>query len=286
MTRANEPSAEHDNPTPAPTVDLYDNVYSDFASSAEAAVREAAFGEDIGQSSWLTVAEWLEFADQLQVTPASEVLEVGSGSGGPAVYLALTRGCRVTGVDINEHGVRNARALAEARGVAGRATFEVVDATRPMPFPAASFDAIVSNDAICHLTDRLSVLRDWHRVLRPGGRALYSDAMILTGALSNEELATRSSIGFYLFVPPGENERVIRDAGFDLVGVLDVTENAAQIAGRWHDARAAHRDALLAREGKANFEGLQRFLACAHRVSGERRLSRFAFVARKPVPSS
>jgi hypothetical protein len=42
--------------------------------------------------------------------------------------------------------------------------------------------------------------------------------MILTGALSNEELATRSSIGFYLFVPPGENERVIRDAGFDLVG--------------------------------------------------------------------
>src|SRR4029079_10255774 len=157
MTRANEPSAEPDNPTPAPTVDLYDNVYSDFASSAEAAVRGAAFGEDIGQSSWLTVAEWLEFADQLQVSPASEVWEVGSESGGPAVYLALTRGCRVTGVDINEHGVRNARALAEARGVASRATFELVDASRPLPFAAAEFDAIVSNDAMCHIAQRQAV---------------------------------------------------------------------------------------------------------------------------------
>ena len=36
------------------------------------------------------------------------MLEVGSGSGGPAVYLAQARGCRLTGVDINEHGIRNA----------------------------------------------------------------------------------------------------------------------------------------------------------------------------------
>jgi len=283
MTRANEPSAEPDNPTPAPTVDLYDNVYSDFASSAEAAVREAAFGEDIGQSSWLTVAEWLEFADQLQVTPASEVLEVGSGSGGPAVYLALTRGCRVTGVDINEHGVRNARALAEARGVAGRATFEVVDATRPMPFPAASFDAIVSNDAICHLTDRLSVLRDWHRVLRPRGRMLFTDAMIVSGLVSHEDLAVRSSIGFYLFVPPGENERLIEQSGFRLISSEDVTGDEAVIAERWHAARERHRQALLQREGEANFAGLQRFLTCVHRLSAERRLSRYSYLAEKPA---
>jgi len=275
---------ERRSPQPAP-VDLYDNVYSDFTSGAEATVRQAAFGEDIGQSSWITAEEWLGFADQLEVSPASEVLEVGSGSGGPAVYLARRRGCRVTGVDINEHGVMNARALAEAQGIRSRTTFEVVDASGPLPFPAASFDAIVSNDAMCHIPDRLSALREWHRVARPGGRILFSDAMIVTGALSNEELAARSSIGFYLYVPPGENERVIRQAGFDLVRVLDVTENAALISRRWHDARAAHRDELLAREGKGNFEGLQRFLACAYRVSSERRLSRYAFVARKPGPT-
>ena len=94
----------------ANSVNLYDNVYADFASSAEAAVRQEAYGEDLGQSSWLTAREWLEFADRLGIGAGDDVLEVGSGSGGPAVYLAAARECRVTGVDINEHGVRNARA--------------------------------------------------------------------------------------------------------------------------------------------------------------------------------
>jgi SAM-dependent methyltransferase/uncharacterized glyoxalase superfamily protein PhnB len=265
--------------------DLYNNAYSDFASTTEAAVRQATYGEDIGQSSWLTAQEWLEFADRLAVGAGSKVLEVGSGSGGPAVYLAIQRGCQVTGVDINEHGVKNARALADARGVGTRATFEVVDAGQPLPFPAESFDAIVSNDAMCHIDDRLSVLREWYRVLRSGGRLLYSDALIVTGPVSHEELATRSSIGFYLFLPPGENERLLREAGFDLVEVYDATDNAALLAGRWHDARAVHREQLVAREGETNFEGLQRFLDCVHRVSSERRLSRYVYVAEKPQRS-
>ncbi|MEO7477598.1 MAG: methyltransferase domain-containing protein [Gemmatimonadales bacterium] len=263
-------------------VDLYNNVYADFGSTAEAAVRQAAYGEDVGQSSWLTADEWLAFADEVLATADSEVLEVGSGSGGPAVFLARTRGCRVMGVDINEHGVRNAEALAELRGVSERARFRRVDASRPLPFAPASFDAIVSNDAMCHIEHRLEVLRDWLRVLRPGGRALFTDAMILTGIVSHEELATRSSIGFYLFAPPGENERLIREAGFELLGARDVTENATLVSRRWHDARAAHGDALLAREGEANFEGLQRFLTCVHALTSERRLSRFCYVARKP----
>src|SRR5262245_34802578 len=112
-------------------VDLYNNVYADFGSRAEADVRRHAFGEDIGQSSWITAAEWLRFADEAHVREHRDVLEVGSGSGGPAVYLAAARGCRVTGVDINEHGVRNAERLAAVQGVADRVTFQVVDASKP-----------------------------------------------------------------------------------------------------------------------------------------------------------
>lgn len=262
-------------------VDLYNNVYGDFASEAESAVRRATYGDDIGQSSWITATEWLVFADQLGVTAASSVLEVGSGSGGPAVYLAVQRGCRVTGVDINEHGVRNAGTLAEARGVSDRARFQAVDASRPLPFPSKSFDAIVSNDALCHIPDRLAVLRDWRRLLRPGGRALFTDAMVLTGPVSQEELAVRSSIGFYLFVPPGENERLLEAAGFALLGVEDVTVSEERVSARWHAARAAHREALVAREGAGTFDGLQRFLHCVHTLSRERRLSRFSYVAEK-----
>jgi SAM-dependent methyltransferase len=271
----NAPMTEHD-------VDLYDNVYADFDSRAEVEVRQHAFGEDIGQSSWLTAADWLRFADLACVRQASHVLEVGSGSGGPAVYLAATLGCRVTGVDINEHGVNNATRLAAERGLTDRVTFHAVDASRPLPFEPGTFDAVLSNDAICHIPNRIDVLHDWHRVLRPGGRVLFTDAMIVTGLVSQEEVATRSSIGFYLFLPPGENERLIARAGFTLLGAEDVTAAAETIAQRWHDARAAHRDALVAREGDVNFDGLQRFLSCVHRLSADRRLSRFCYLAVKP----
>ena len=132
---------------PDTTVNLYDNVYGDFASGAEAAVRRETYGEDLGQSSWLTAEEGLGFDDRLGLGTNSRVLEVGSGSGGPAVYLAVERGCRVTGVDINEHGVRNSATLAQARGVADRTEFRAIDASRPLPFPDASFDAVISNDA-------------------------------------------------------------------------------------------------------------------------------------------
>ena len=263
------------------SVDLYDNAYTHFGNSAEAAVRRQTYGEDIGQSSWMTAEEWLSFADQLEITNRSHVLEVGSGSGGPATYLAIKRGCRITGVDVNENGVRNAVALAEARGVANHVEFYVVDAGGPLSFSSASFDAIVSNDAMCHIKPRLAVLREWHRVLRPGGLALFTDAMVITGLISHEELATRSSIGFYLFVPPGENERLLREAGFDLRSVNDLTDSAANVSKRWFDARAEHREALLATEGAQNFEGLQRFLACVHTLSVERRLSRYSYLAKK-----
>lgn len=262
-------------------VDLYNNVYGDYASRAETAVRRDAFVEDIGQSSWITATDWLGYADLAQVGAASHVLEVGSGSGGPAVYLATHRGCRVTGVDINEHGVANGTRLARERGVAERVAFQQVDASRPLPFATATFDAVLSNDSMCHIANRLDVLRDWHRVLRPGGRMLFTDAMVVTGLLSQEEIATRSSIGFYFFLPRGENERLIVEAGFRLLSSEDLTAGAERIAARWHAARERHRSELITREGEENFAGLQRFLDCVHRVSAERRLSRYGYLAER-----
>jgi SAM-dependent methyltransferase len=267
------------------TVDLYDSAYTHFARPAEAAVRAETYGEDIGQSSWMTADEWRSFFPLLALTATSRVLEVGCGSGGPAVDLARTVGCRVVGIDVNEAGVDNATALATRAGVADRAEFRVADAGARLPFDDASFDAIVSNDAMCHVPARAHALAECRRVLRPGGRVLYTDAMVVTGGVTNAELATRSSIGVYLFVPPGENERLIAGAGLALERVDDLTSSAEAVARRWHDARAKHRAALVEIEGETNFDGLQRFLACVHLVSRERRLSRFLYLARRPTAS-
>jgi hypothetical protein len=82
-------------------------------------------------------------------------------------------------------------------------------------------------------------------------------------------------------VPPGENERLITQSGFRLLSSEDATEDTAVIAQRWHDAREEHRAVLIEREGQANFAGLQRFLACVHCLSAERRLSRYCYLAER-----
>ena len=265
----------------AESVDLYNNAYGHYASAAEAAVRQETYGVDIGQSSWMTAGEWLHFADLLQAREGCEVLEVGSGSGGPAICLAEARRCRVTGVDINELGVANATRLAEARGIADQVRFQTVDANSALPFLPATFDAVVSNDAMCHIGNRLGALRDWYRVLRPGGRILFTDALVVTGLVSHDEVAARSAIGFYLFAPPGENERLLAQAGFTLLQVDDLTASAAVIAQRRHDARERYREQLVEQEGEVTFSGVQHFLRCVHLLANERRLSRYCYLAEK-----
>jgi hypothetical protein len=69
-------------------VDLFDSTYGHFTEDVLAAVRRETFGADIGQNSWLTMEEYDRFISWLKLSPEQHVLEVASGSGGPALYLA------------------------------------------------------------------------------------------------------------------------------------------------------------------------------------------------------
>jgi SAM-dependent methyltransferase len=201
--------------------------------------------------------------------------------GGYGLHLAERVGCRLVGLDINTSGVRNANRLALARGLASRARFEECDVSKNLPFDDNTFDAVFSNDVLCHLPGRLEVLGEIFRVLKAGGRMLFSDALVVGGMLSHEEIATRSSIGFYVYSPPGENERLMERAGFRQIRVTDTTESAARIAKQWHHAREKRKEELVAAEGTISFEGLQRFLSCVHILTGEKRLLRYLYFASK-----
>ena len=265
----------------AERVDLFDSTYRHFTEQVLDQIRKDTYGVDIGQNSWVTVDEYDRMLPWLNVSAGDCVLEVASGSGGPARYLARTTGCRVTGIDSNESGVATASEMAAASGDAQNVQFRVADANAPLPFEDGSFDALLCMDSMNHFPDRLAVLREWRRVLRAGRRALFTDPVVITGPVTNDELALRSSIGLFLFVPPGINAQLIEQAGFRLVQQEDVTANAALVSGRWHQARQAHKDDLIRIEGEARFEGLQRFFEAVHTLTSQRRLSRIAYLTEK-----
>jgi SAM-dependent methyltransferase len=100
------------------------------------------------------------------------------------------------------------------------------------PSPTGAFDAVTCIDAINHLQDREHVIAEWKRVLKPGGRLLFTDPIIVTGALSNAEIAVRRSIGFFLFVPPGYDDQVLAKCDLRVVVKEDVTSNMAKVAER------------------------------------------------------
>src|SRR5262245_51809202 len=220
------------------TVDLYGASYGGFERDIYAEVRREAWGEEIGQNSWLTRDELDRFASKLGLDGSSRVLEIGCGSGGPALYLARSTGCEIVGVDLHADGVANATRMAREAGLDRRATFARADASETLAFASGSFDALLCIDAINHLRNRARVFEDWARLLTPGGRVVFTDPITVTGPLSNDEIATRASIGYFLFVPAGEDERLLREAGLQPLAVEDATDNMAAVAERWLAARA------------------------------------------------
>jgi ubiquinone/menaquinone biosynthesis C-methylase UbiE len=166
----------------------YDAQYTHIATQVNAAVRQETWGQDIGQNSWLTVDEFRRFIEWLELRSDSMVLEVGSGLGGPALFLVEMTGCRLIGVDVNEHGVANANRLAQERGL-DRARFQQGDASQPLAFPDETFDAVLCIDTINHLRDRPRILAEWTRVLKSGGRLLFTDPITVSGILTSEEIS-------------------------------------------------------------------------------------------------
>jgi 2-polyprenyl-3-methyl-5-hydroxy-6-metoxy-1,4-benzoquinol methylase len=259
----------------------YNANYGHFQTDLYAEIRREAFGEDIGQNSWLTADEQDNFLRWLDLAPGKRLLDVACGAGGPLLRMIAATGCSAIGIDVHDQAVATAISLTTQRGLTALAEFRAVDATSPLPFPDGMFDAITCIDAINHFPDRRHVIAEWARLLKPGGRLLFTDPITVTGALTNAEVAVRSSAGFYLLVPHGYDERVLAQCGLKVVVCEDATANMAKVAEARLAARAAKSTRLREIEGDKSYDGQQEFLTVAARVAREGRLSRFVYVSQK-----
>ena len=113
--------------------------------------------------------EWhIPAAAQFAKAKDLSVLEVGCGLGTDGAQFAKA-GARYTGIDLTDAAVELAKRRFELFDLPG--TFRVADGER-LDFPDNSFDLIYSHGVLHHTPDTAAAVREIHRVLRPGGRAV------------------------------------------------------------------------------------------------------------------
>jgi SAM-dependent methyltransferase len=263
-------------------VELYDIAYEDYTSQLYHQIRRETYGNDLGLTSWVSPDESNQIPVQLKIIEDSNVLELGCGSGGYAIYVAERTACRITGLDLNAQAIRNANRLARTRDMIPQVRFLRADLTKKLPYDPDTFDAIFANDVLCHVPNRPILLTEIFRILKPGGRMLYSDALVIAGQISQREIEVRSTLGLYIFSTPGQNEVLITAAGFSKPKSKDTTAETARIATNWFNARKKRKQLLIDQEGEVNFARQQSLLACAAKLAEDKRLLRYVYLAQKP----
>jgi len=141
-------------------------------------------GEPISDASRRTVEK---MADCLSEFPAgAKVVDLGSGYGGSARFLAREKGLHVTCLNLSKVQNDRNRQMNKEQGLADK--IEVHDGNfEELPFEDNSFEIAWSQDAFLHSADRKKVFQEIDRVLKPGGVVVITDPMMRAGA-SREDL--------------------------------------------------------------------------------------------------
>jgi len=182
-----------------------------------------------------------EIADSLDIAAGDHVLDVGSGIGGPARYMARRFDCRVTGIDLTAEFCDVARHLTRLLGLEERVRFELGNALA-MPFGDASFEGAYSMNVSMNIADKDAFYREVRRVLKPGGWLMLSELARGTGPEIDYPTPWASSAHASFLATPEETLRGLEDAGFEVVNFRTTVDESLAFGARSRE--------LVARGGK------------------------------------
>jgi len=171
----------------------------------------------------------VELAALAGIRPDMRVLDVGSGLGGSARFLASEFGCHVAGVDLTPEYCEVATALSKLVGLRHLTEFRCASALET-PFDDEQFDLAWTQHVQMNIDDKPALYREIARTLRPGGRFAFHD--ILAGPAGPPHFpvhwAEDSSMSF--LIPPTELRALLEATGFDVLAWKDTT----QISRQWY----------------------------------------------------
>lgn len=215
----------------------------DLAGAIAESLRRAGIGLDKVTTADLgTVDEFhirgrkatLELAQLMNLSAASQVLDIGSGLGGPARTLAETYGCHVTGIDLTQAFCDAATRLSEWVGLSERVAFRQGDATE-LPFADHTFDSAMTIHVAMNIAAKDRMYAEARRVLKPSARFAVYDVLQGEGGELHYPVPWAREPSISHLATPETMPGLLEGAGFRIVDTRDSTEESQ----RWFEAMAA-----------------------------------------------
>ena len=189
--------------------------------------------EDLKTSDLSTVDEFhirgrkatLELGCQMNLGKDSDVLDIGSGLGGPARTIAQEYGCRVTGIDLTQAFCDAARQLSKWVNLDSRVMFQQGDATS-LPFEDNQFDAAMTIHVAMNIPAKDKMYTEAKRVIKSGGVFAVYDVLKGEGGdvLFPVPWAREPSISH--LVTHDEMEALLTQSGLEILQINDSTEES------------------------------------------------------------
>ena len=222
-------------------------------SPANRLIRKTIWGtkDDIGQQSFITPRYLDELIYRLGIDEKTYVLDVGSGAGGPAIYIASKSGCKVAGIEINDVGVKVSEKLAEKSGLQENTAFYLGDAMK-MPFEENTFDLAVSLNVMNVFEDKAGLFSEVCRVLKRSGKWAF-----LSGTFDMLDDATRSKMARGYLIPQYYDSlqsyrSKLEKSGFEIEEITEYVSDFKKQVKKWGDAYKMHSEEIAKEQGEKN----------------------------------
>jgi cyclopropane fatty-acyl-phospholipid synthase-like methyltransferase len=215
-------------PTPDDVGGMYDESTEMLTQALGGSIHVGYWEDEHDRAPIVEASERLTglVAQRLAPRPADRLLDIGCGTGRPALQIARDHETRVTGITVSGHQLSLARAAAEEAGLADRVGFQHADAMK-LPFADVSFDGAWAIESLLHMSDPGTALAQAARVVRSGGRLVVAD-LCLRGPVTGEQRRVVEIITdmFQIsrFATPDEYRAYFAGSGWELSEFTDVGE--------------------------------------------------------------
>lgn len=235
-------------------------------------------GEYVGQYSDNSATDLIRMAEKSNITEDSTILDIGSGPGGPACFLASKIGCKVIGIDISANHLEYARKRVEHMSLNN---VEFIEASVwEIDLPNNKFDAIIGTGAWCHLNSKylFPLVYKW---LKPGGTIAFMER-IKIGDLSDDEMhelcsewacPTIETITSYF--------ELLYSSGFNDIYFEDLTEEYKSILERCIDTRLSIKNEIISIADDNFFEEDLKLANYERKAASSNKLGYSMFIGKK-----